>query len=71
MPFMAATLGGRVGSGLRVVGFVLGVDFFALADFFGEATLVAGFFAVDLAAVFVRITGFLLVVFFALMILSP
>jgi hypothetical protein len=30
MPFMAATLGGRLGSGLRIAGFDLGADFFAV-----------------------------------------
>jgi hypothetical protein len=67
MPFMAATLGGWLESGLRVAGFFAEA---ALAAGFFTAVFV-GFFAVDLAAVFVRVTGFLLVVFFALMILSP
>jgi hypothetical protein len=55
MPFMAATLGGKLGSGLLVEGF------FTADVFFG-----AGFFAVFLAVVV-----FLFVVFLIAMIFSP
>jgi hypothetical protein len=64
MPFIVSALGGWLESGLLVADFDLGTDFFALADFFGEATLVAVFFAVAFFA-----TGFLLVVFLVAMII--
>jgi hypothetical protein len=55
MPFMAATLGGKLGSGLLVAGF----DFaFVAAGFFEAGALGAGFFA---AAFVVFLTGFFLV----------
>jgi hypothetical protein len=62
MLFMAGTLGGKLESGLRIAVFVFDADFFALADFLGEATLVAVFFAVAFfAAVF--FTGFFVAIF--------
>jgi hypothetical protein len=57
MLFMEATLGGKLASGLRV-------DFFALADFFGEATLVAAALAAGFFAVAFFATGFFVAVFF-------
>jgi hypothetical protein len=71
MPFMADTLGGRLGSGLRVVGFFADV-FFAVAVF-GFAFVAVFAFALGVAffATAFWVAGFLAVVFFALMIFSP